>query len=142
MRSTSDVAIHINDELVEERSRLLGPHPPTGGIKGPEQGVNSRRVEAAAEIASGGRIGDALGANRVREDLILTTQFEILQTRAATQDVVGNGQHMIGFVIVQVQFRQWHALVNDLDQPQTADQHVNGSEPPRTSMPRVRSAIS
>src|SRR5207253_10971620 len=40
---------------------------------------------------------------------------------------VGDGQHMIGFVIGQVEFQQRHAVVDGVNQPQAPDQRMDGS---------------
>jgi len=44
---------------------------------------------------------------------------------------------MIGFVIGQVQFQQGHTLVNGLDQPQTPNQRVHGSDPAHVDAARA-----
>ena len=51
----------------------------------------SAGVEAAAEVAGGGRVGDAAGAEGVEEDLVVAAQFEVLQAGAVAQGVVGEG---------------------------------------------------
>ncbi len=63
------------------------------------------RIEATAEVAGRGRVGNAARAEGVEKRFVLAAQFEILQTRAAAQSVVGDGEHMIGFVIGQVEFQ-------------------------------------
>ena len=63
------------------------------------QGVDVGHGEASAEIAGGGWIGDALGAQSVEIIDIIASQFDVLQTIAVAQGVEGEVEHMIGFGI-------------------------------------------
>ncbi len=59
--------------------------------------------EAAAEIAGGGRIGDAAGAQGVEEDFVVAAQFDVLQAGAVAQGVVGEVEDVIGLVVGQME---------------------------------------
>src|SRR5262249_51636324 len=48
-------------------------------------------VEAAAEVAGGGRVGDPLGAQGVEEDLVGAAGVEVLQAGALTPGGFGEG---------------------------------------------------
>ena len=58
--------------------------------------------EAAAEVAGGGGVGDAFGAQGVEIDLVVAPQFEVLEPLAAGQEVEGDVQDVVGFVVGQV----------------------------------------
>jgi hypothetical protein len=64
-------AVHIDFRPVDKGVGLLGPHRQARVVEGVLQGADSGHVEAAAEIASGSGVGNAAGAERVEEDLIL-----------------------------------------------------------------------
>ena len=73
-------------------------------------------VEAAAEVAGGGRVGNPLGAQGVEEDLVVASQFDVFQPSAVAQGVVGQVQHVIRLVIGHVDFQQVQAAVDGVDQ--------------------------
>ena len=81
-----------------------------------DEGVDVRGREAAAEVAGRGGIGNAASAEGVEEVLVVAAQFDVLQTGAAAQGVVGDVEHVVGFVIGQVELEQMQALVDGLDQ--------------------------
>ena len=64
---------------VEERGGLLGPDPQPGLVDGVHQVEDVGLGEAAAEVARGGGVGDALGAQGVEIDLVVAPQFEVLE---------------------------------------------------------------
>ena len=51
--------------------------------------------EAAAEIPGGGGVGDASGAEGVEIDLVVASQFEMLDAAAARQEVVGDVEDVV-----------------------------------------------
>jgi hypothetical protein len=93
-----------------------------------DQGVHVGSVEAAAEIASGRRIGNALGPERVEIDFILATQFEVLQTRAIAQRVVGQIKHVIGLVVRQMDFEQMQLLIDCVDETDASSQQMKSAD--------------
>src|SRR5262249_35824916 len=62
------------------------------------------------------------------KDLIVAEQFEILQTGATTQRQVGQGEHVIGFMIGQVELQHWQALVQGIDQTGLPDQRMDSAD--------------
>jgi hypothetical protein len=54
--------------------------------------------EAAAEVAGGGRVGDAAGAQGVEEDLVVAPQLDVLQAGPLAERVVGEVEDVVGFV--------------------------------------------
>ena len=47
------------------------------------EGLDVVGGEAAAEVAGGGGVGDAVGAEGVEEDLVVAPQFDVLEAGAA-----------------------------------------------------------
>ena len=74
-------AVDVEDRLVEELGGLLGPDPQPRLIDGVHQGHDVGLGEAAAEVARGGGVGDALGAQGVEVDLVVAPQLEVLDAR-------------------------------------------------------------
>src|SRR5206468_511892 len=58
-------AVHVDARLREEGVRLRGPDADADVVEGVEQAVNVGAAEAAAEVAGGGRVGDAAGTEGV-----------------------------------------------------------------------------
>ena len=58
----------------------------------------SAQAESAAEVSGGGRVGDPLGAQGIEVDLVVASQFEVLELLSAGQDVEGDVQHVVGLV--------------------------------------------
>ena len=85
-------------------------------------------LEAAAEIAGRGRIGNAAGAEGVEEDFVVAAQFEVLQAGAVAQGVVGEVQHVVGLVIRQMDLEQVQAPVDGLGQAQLPDQQQHRAD--------------
>src|SRR5665213_2062589 len=69
-------------------------------------------LEATAKIAGRRGIGNAQGVQGIQVRFILSPQLQVLQTAAVTQRVVGDVQHMIGFVVWQVDLEQVQMLVD------------------------------
>ena len=91
----------------EERRRAARPRPCwRTSLKMSSSVCTSAGCEAAAEVAGGGRIGDAAGAQGVEEDLVVAAQFEVLQAGAVAQGVVGEVEDVIGLVVGQVDLEQ------------------------------------
>ena len=88
----------------------------------------SSGCEAAAEVAGRGRIGDAAGAEGIEEDFVVAAQFDVLQTGAVAQGVVGEVEHVIGFVIRQMDLEQVQAAVDGVDQAELPGQEVDGAD--------------
>ena len=93
-----------------------------------EQRVDILGLEASAEIASGGRIGNARGSEGVEEDLVLAAQFEILQTGAVAERVVGQVEDVVGFVIGKMKLEQMEPLVDGVDEAEPAGEEMDGTD--------------
>jgi hypothetical protein len=95
--------IHVEDSLVEEVVGLLGPHAQADVVDQVLQLADGGLVEAPADVAGRGGVGEALGTQGVEKDLVLATQFEVLQAGAVAQGVVSEGQDVVGLVVGEVE---------------------------------------
>ena len=77
--------------------------------------------EAAAEVPCGGGVGDALGAQGVEIDLVVAPQFEVFDPLAAGEDVEGDVQDMVGFVIGQMPLEEMEIVVDVVDQARSCE---------------------
>ena len=74
-------------------------------------------MEAAAEVTRSGGVGDSLGSQGVKIDLIVASQFEVFDVLAAGEDVEGNVEDMVGFVVRQMPLEEVKVAVDVLDKP-------------------------
>ena len=86
------------------------------------------RVEAAAEVARRGRVGNAAGPQGVEVRLVAAQQFQVLQARSAGQQVVGDVQHVVGLVVGQMDLQQAEVAVDRLVEAQLSHQQVDGPD--------------
>ena len=63
------------------------------------QGHDIDFTETAAEVAGRGRVGNSFGSQGIEVDLVVASQFEVLDSLAAGEDVEGNVQDVVGFVV-------------------------------------------
>src|SRR4051794_23321114 len=87
---TDQTAVGVNGRPLEERRGLLPPDAEPDLVERVLQAVDVIGVEAAAKVASGGGIGDALGAERIEELDILAAPFDVLQALALAQRIVSD----------------------------------------------------
>ena len=85
-------------------------------------------LEASAEVAGRGRIGNAVGAESVEEDLVVATQFDVLQAIAVAKGVVGEVEDVIRFVIRQMDLEQVQPLVDGVDEANAFGEKVKGAD--------------
>ena len=121
-------AVGVEDGLVEELGGLLGPDPQPRLVEGVHQGHDVGLGEAAAEVAGGGGVGDALGAQGVEVDLVVASQFEVFDPFAAGQDVEGDVQDVVGFVIGEMPLEEMEVVVDVADQAGPASQQEHGAD--------------
>ena len=105
-------AIGVEDGQLEEAGGLVPPNADADIVIDILQGIDVGRGEASAEIAGGGWIGDALGAQSVEIIDIVTSEFDVLQTIAVAQGVGGEVKNMIGFGIGQTNLENGEALID------------------------------
>ena len=100
-------------------------------IDGVQEGHDVGLGEAAAEVPRGGGVGDALGAQGVEIDLVVASQFEVFEPVAAREDVEGDVQDMVGFVIGEMPLEEMEVMVDVVDQAGPASQQEDGADAAR-----------
>ena len=121
-------AVGIEDGAVEEGGRLPAPNAGADVVVDVLQGVDGIFVEASAEIACGGGIGNALSAQGIEEVDVIAAQFDVLDTVAVAQGVIGDIQDMIGFVIGEMNLEQMEALVDAIDEPDFLGEQMKSAD--------------
>ena len=76
-------AVHVDAGFVEERVRLLRPDFEPRLVEHVEERANVVGLEAAAEVAGRGGIGNAPGIHRVEIHFVVAAQFQIFQAGAS-----------------------------------------------------------
>jgi hypothetical protein len=84
--------------------------------------VDVRGVKAPAKISLCGGVRDALGAQGVEEDTVVAPHLDILDHPAAAQAIVGDIEHVVGFVVGLVLLENLDLVVDAFGQPQLLDQ--------------------
>ena len=90
--------------------------------------MTSASREAAAEVPFGGGVGDALGAQGIEIDLVVAPQFDVLEALAAGEDVEGDVQDVVGFVIGEMALEEMEVVVDVADQAGAASQQEHGAD--------------
>ena len=121
-------AVDIDRGLVEERGGLLSPDAFSGPVEGVHEVKNVRQLEPPAEVPRGSGIGNSLGAEGVEIDLVVASQLEVFDLATAGQDVEGNVQDMIGFMVGKVAFEEMKLLIDVLDQSGSASDQQHGAD--------------
>ena len=113
-----DVAVHVDGGLFEELVRLSRPHGLPRFVDCSLKRFDLLGVfESTTEISRGGWIGDPLRTQRVEIGFVVAFQLKIFQTPPVTQRVVGDVEHVIGFVIGEMEMQQFDVSIDRLDQP-------------------------
>jgi hypothetical protein len=121
-------AIHVDACQFEEYRRLPSPDTLPNVIADVDQGMHVRSAETSAEIAGGRRIRNALSTEGIEVDFILATQFQILQASAVAQRVVGQVEHVIGFVVGQMDLEQVQLFVDGIGEANAPRQKMDGAD--------------
>ena len=121
-------AVGLDHRLLEEGLRLLAPDPKTGLVDGLHQPLHVVPPEAAAEVPSRRGIRNPLRAEGIEVHLVVAKEFQIFQAAPPGQHVVGEVQHVIRFVIRQVDLEQVQAAIDLLHQPRRSGHLVNRAE--------------
>jgi len=117
VESSTGARAALEQELTTEdgQGTLLPPDADANVVEDVLQDVDVVDGKASAEIAGGGWIGDAAGAESVEEDGIIAAQLNVLQAVAIAQGVVGDVEHMIGLMVGQVNLEQVQPPINGLN---------------------------
>ena len=121
-------AVGVEESFLEKVIGLLGPDAEAGTIDGVHQSLDVGRREAPAEITFGGGIGNSLGAQGVEIDYVGATQFEMFDPLATGDDIEGDVQDMVGFVIGQMSFEKVEVPIDTVDQADRSSQHESGAD--------------
>ena len=84
--------------------------------------------EPAAEVPGRGRVGNSLGSQGVEIDLVIAPQFEVLDSLAASEDIEGDIQDVVGFVVRKVPLEQMKVAVDLLDELEFLGHQKNGAD--------------
>ena len=117
-----------SDGLVEEVGRLLLPDLEPGLIEDVLEGLDVVGGEAAAEVAGGGGVGDAVGAQGVEEDDVVAAQLDVVEAGAVAQGVVGEVQDVVTLVVGEVELEQVEPLVDGLGEAELPDEQLDGAD--------------
>ena len=135
-------AVGVEERLVEEVGGLLAPDPQPGLVDGVHQRLDVGLGEAAAEVAGGGGVGDAVGAEGVEVDLVVAAEFEVLEAAAAGEEVVGDVQDVVDLVVGQVPLEQVEVAGRCRRPARVLRARRCMAPMPPGARPRTRSAIS
>jgi hypothetical protein len=91
--------VDVKHGLVEEVGRLLLPDLDPGLIEDVLEGLDVLGGEAAAEVARGGGVGDAVGAEGIEVDDVVAPQLDVVEAGAVAQGVAGEVQDVVGLMI-------------------------------------------
>ena len=108
--------------------RLPLPDPQAGLVDALQEPFHVRRRESPAEIARRGRVGNPLGSQGVEIHLVVASQFQMLDPRAAGQNVVGDVQHVVRLVIGQMPLEQMQVPVDQIHQTALPRQQVHRAD--------------
>src|SRR5512135_1198012 len=71
---------------------------------------------------------DAVGAQGVEEDGVVTPQFDVVEAGAVAQRVVGEVQDVVGLVVGEVELQQMEPLVDGLGQAELPHEQLDGAD--------------
>ena len=92
-------AVQVDGGAGEEVVRLLGPDASAGDVEGVDQGLDVAVREAPTEVAGRGGVGNASRAQGVEKVFVGAAEFDVLQTGAVAEGVVGEVEDVVGFVV-------------------------------------------
>ena len=119
-----DHAVGVEDGQRKETGGLVPPNADADIVIDILQSIDVGFGEAPTEIAGGGWIRDALGAQSVEIIDIVASQLDVLQTIAVAQGVGGEVEHMVGFGVRETNLENGKAFVDGVDEAYVACQFV------------------
>jgi hypothetical protein len=84
--------------------------------------------ETAAKVPGRGRVGNSFGTQGVEVDLVIAPQFEVFDSLAAGENIEGDIQDVVGFVVRKVPLEQMKVAVDLLDELDSLDHLKNGAD--------------
>ena len=121
-------AVHVQEGLLEEGRGLVRPDLQTRVVDDVEEDLNAVRGKAATEVSRRGGVGEAAGTQGVQQDLIVAQEFEVLQASAAAQRQIGQGEHMVRFMIGEVELEQLQTSVQRINEAKPACEGMNETD--------------
>src|SRR5207249_3755134 len=121
-------AVDVEDGLLEELGGLLLPDLEPGLIEDILEDLDIVGGEAAAEVASGGGVGDAVGPERIEEDDVVAAQFDVVEAGAIAEGIVGEVEDVVTLMIGEVELEQVEALVDRLGQAEFLHQEMDAAD--------------
>jgi len=85
--------------------------------------------ESPTEVSGSRGIRNAFSTEGIQISLIVPSQFEMLKTRAASKQVVGNVEHMIGFTVGQMHLEDRTNAIDAFSETQLFDHLLNDTQP-------------
>ena len=107
-------SVAVDDGFLKETVRLLFPDLAANRIENFHQHPDRNSIEAVTEVTRRRRVRNPLGTQRVEIGLIVTSEFEMINTRPTSENVVCHVEHMIGLGVRQVDLEQRNVLVDGL----------------------------
>ena len=124
-RGLDQKAVHVQAGLLEEGRGLVRPDFQTRVVDDVEEGLNAVRGKAPTEVSRGGGVGEASSAQGVQQDFIVAKEFQVLQASAAAQGQIGQGEHVVGFMVREVDLQQLQTLVQGVDEAEPTGEGMN-----------------
>ncbi len=112
----------------EEVGGLLGVDPQPDAIDRLHQGEDIVGVEPPAEVAFGGRVGDAHGAEGIEIDRVVAPPLDVLEPPTAGEDVECDVQDVVGFVIGDMAFEEMEVVIDGRDQAGPLGHQEHGAD--------------
>ena len=78
-------AVDVDESLVKELDRLLGPDALAGAVDGIHEIQHITPEEPATEVARSGGVGDSLGIQGVEISLVVSEPLDMLELGAAAR---------------------------------------------------------
>ena len=117
-------AVGLDDRLLEERRGLLPPDLQPRGVEDLLQGTDVRaRSGGRSRRPWSGR--ECAGPQGVEIGLVVAAQFQVLQARAAGQQIVGDVEHVVRLAVGQVDLQQIKTPIDGGLQFQPLDQQMD-----------------
>ena len=107
---------------------MLGPDASAGDVEGVDQRLDVAVGEAPTEVAGGGRVGDATRAQGIEKVFVGAAEFDVLQTGAVAEGVVGEVEDVVGFVVGEVDFEQVEVAIDVVDESDASGQEMDGTD--------------
>ena len=121
-------AVCVQNGFLEEGLGLLFPHTHPNSIVDILKLIDVALAETSTEIAGKWSGRDASAAEGIAVDVVKWRNLDVLQTGAVAQGIVSDVEHMIGFVIRQVDLEQVDVVVDGVNEADASSEQVKGAK--------------